>query len=211
MQLSLPPLLYKPRHQRQVEVGESWDRAKLLCLTGCAGSGKTTGPIFHALKDLLAGRIDKILVGRPAVTVGEQHGFLPGTLEEKLGPWLGAFADVIGDKNWAAYRSTLNIEPIAVGMSRGRTVKRSVCIIEECQNLTRSQLRLLATRVGSGGKLVLCGDIDQCDLDYPSPLDSFCDRMYGVTGFKEIRFLPDDVKKCRGTFCYDAGIALDGW
>lgn len=211
-QIKPPPVLvYKARHERQEDVEDAWGKCKLLVLTGPAGSGKTSAPIFLALQMLLSKKIDKIMVGRPAVTVGEEHGFLPGTLEEKLGPWLYAFEDIVGQKNWREYRAVLNIEPVAVGMSRGRTVKKAVMLIDEAQNLTRTQLRLLASRVGSGGKLILCGDPEQSDLRGDVALESFCERMQGVRGFKEIRFLDEDVISCRGQFAADVNGALRGW
>lgn len=207
----LPPLLYKPRHERQEMVAEAWGKTRLLVCSGKAGSGKTHAVVYHALRNLMDRKVEKVLIGRPAVTVDEEHGYLPGDMEAKLGPWLLAMKDVVGDKAWMACRALLNIEAVAVGMSRGRTVKKAVMLIEESQNLTRQQLRMLATRVGSGGKLVLCGDAEQSDLRGEVPLVSFCERMRTVKGFKEIRFLPEDVSSCRGQFCADAGEALSGW
>ena len=183
----------------------------MLTLTGPAGTGKTHAAIAHALEDLLAGRIEKILIGRPAVSLDEDHGFLPGAMDMagKLGPWLAPFGDVVGP-SWPTLLRILGerIEPVAVGMIRGRTVRDAVMLVDEAQNLTLKQLKCLGTRPGPNGKVILSGDESQSDVA-GNRLVEFVGRMAPVRGFRAVAFLPEDQQ--RGEFVRAACEALADW
>jgi len=188
----------------------------MLALVGEAGTGKTTAALGLALEDLRSGRIEKIMLTRPAISLGEEHGFFPGELEDKLGPWLSPFADVIG-KEWKSILAKLGdrIELVALGLSRGRTVKNAVLIADESQNISAAQLKCLATRPGENGKIILSGDEAQSDLRHwdliggECPLIAFAKRMAKVEGFRTIRFLPEDQQ--RKPFVTAAVKALKGF
>ena len=184
----------------------------MLILEGEAGTGKSHAAVFEAVRDLIEGRIEKILIGRPLVSVDEDYGFLPGTLEEKLGPWLGAFEDVLGPLwNELHRRYAGQIQSVAVGMTRGRTIKNAVMLIDEAQNLKASQLKMLATRVGENGKLILSGDGTQSDLGpgRAVPLVEFAGRAERVAGCRVVRFLPCD--QMRSEFVRAMVTALEGF
>jgi phosphate starvation-inducible PhoH-like protein len=207
---------YQPRHERQRELGRAWSGSTFLVCLGLAGTGKTHAALGLALEDLRAGRIEKIMLSRPAVEMGEKLGFLPGNLEEKLGPWLSPFADVIG-KEWKSILHKLgdHIELVPLGYARGRTVKNAVLIADESQNISAAQLKCLATRPGDNGKIILSGDEAQSDLfgrdliRGECPLVPFVKLMSKVEGFTAIRFLPEDQQ--RKPFVTAAVKALKGF
>jgi phosphate starvation-inducible PhoH-like protein len=158
-------IVYTPRNDRQRLIRTIWPQTRLLVVTGPAGTGKTTAALGEALLDVFAGRGERVMLARPVVAVEEELGFLPGGLAEKLGPWLAPFSDVLGDLT----ADTLDKlkgkwEPVPVGMLRGRTISRGTLIIDEAQNCSWNQLVCAGSRVGRGGRVVLCGDPDQSDL-----------------------------------------------
>lgn len=191
-------VLYQPRNASQRALAEKWAAAKLVLLVGPAGTGKSCSALAHALLDCLAGRARRLLLCRPAVACDEDLGFLPGDLDEKLGPWLGAFRDVLGDLSHARWEDVLaadrfEVELLAAGMARGRTVKDGVLICDEAQNLTPAQIKCLATRVGRNGKVVLCGDPTQSDLRLaPNPLAAAAARLALVDGVELVKFAAAD-------------------
>jgi phosphate starvation-inducible protein PhoH and related proteins len=149
---------------------------------GPAGTGKTLLATMYAIKALRAGTIDKIVITRPAVSVDEQHGFLPGTLIEKMAPWVIPIMDVFKEY----YHPTeiikmmedelIEIAPLAY--MRGRTLKNCVIIADELQNATPSQMKMLLTRIGDGGKIIATGDVNQHDRGFEkNGLKDFVERM----------------------------------
>ena len=145
------------------------DPSKLIVFaTGPAGTGKTMLAVLAALKAYRNGTIERIVVTRPAVGVDdEEHGFLPGDLNEKMAPWTRPIFDIVGEY----YRQseiakmlddrTIEISPLAY--MRGRTFKNSWIIADEMQNATPSQMKMLLTRLGEGSKMIVTGDTRQAD------------------------------------------------
>jgi phosphate starvation-inducible PhoH-like protein len=136
---------------------------------GTAGTGKTMLAVLAALKAFRAGECSKIVITRPAVGVDdEQHGFLPGTLNQKMEPWTRPIFDIIEEyyKPQEVLRlleeKYIEIAPLAY--MRGRTFKNSWIIADEMQNATPSQMKMLLTRLGENSKMVVTGDITQVDL-----------------------------------------------
>jgi phosphate starvation-inducible PhoH-like protein len=134
---------------------------------GPAGTGKTMLGVQMAIKQLKEGVISKIIITRPAVSVDEEHGFLPGTLNQKMEPWTRPLLDVLREYYSAVEiarmleEQIIEIAPLA--FMRGRTFKNSWIIADEMQNATPNQLKMLMTRIGIGSKIVITGDIEQTD------------------------------------------------
>lgn len=134
---------------------------------GPAGTGKTMLACQVAVKKFLEGEVDRIIVTRPAVSADEDLGFLPGTLEEKMAPWTRPIFDVFREYFYAneiegmIREGVIEISPLAY--MRGRTFKDAYIIADEMQNATPNQMKMLLTRIGSGSKMVVTGDLAQAD------------------------------------------------
>lgn len=134
---------------------------------GPAGTGKTMLAVQWAVDQLQYGDIDKIIITRPAVSVDEEHGFLPGDLNQKMEPWTKPIFDIFSE-NYSAKEITNMvtegvIETSPLAYMRGRTFKNAVIIADEMQNATPSQMKMLLTRLGQGSKMVVTGDLQQAD------------------------------------------------
>lgn len=166
------------------------DPTKMIVFAiGPAGTGKTMLAVQWAIDQLKNGAIDKIIITRPAVSVDEDHGFLPGTLNEKMEPWTKPIFDVIAEnyssKEIAAMVSEGIIETSPLAYMRGRTFKNAVIIADETQNATPSQMKMLLTRLGQGSKMVVTGDLQQADrptdnglLEFLTLYSNFKDSNY---------------------------------
>ena len=151
---------------------------------GPAGTGKTLLAVQVAVKNFKEGLVDKIVVTRPAVSVDEDLGALPGTLEQKMAPWTRPIFDVLRE-----YFSTYEIESMIqegiieiapLSYMRGRTFKNAYIIADEMQNATPNQMQMLLTRLGPGTKLVITGDLDQSDLGPENGLQEIVYKMQGL-------------------------------
>ena len=173
-----------PRNLRQEDYLAHLEnpRKDMVFALGPAGTGKTLIATLWAVKQLKAGQVDRIVVTRPAVSVDEQHGFLPGTLEQKMAPWTRPIMDVLRDY-WNVKQiegmlieGTIEIAPLAY--MRGRTFKNSIIIGDELQNSTVSQMKMLLTRIGEGSKMVITGDLNQHDRGFEvNGLGDFIKRL----------------------------------
>jgi phosphate starvation-inducible PhoH-like protein len=139
----------------------------IVFATGPAGTGKTMLAVQWAIDQLKYGDATKIIVTRPAVSVDEEHGFLPGDLNEKMAPWTRPIFDVFAENYNAKEIETMVtegvIETSPLAYMRGRTFKNAVVIADEMQNTTPSQMKMLLTRLGQGSKMVVTGDLQQAD------------------------------------------------
>jgi phosphate starvation-inducible protein PhoH len=139
----------------------------ILMATGPAGTGKTYLAVLHAIKLLRAGDIDKISITRPNVGAGDDLGFLPGTLIEKMGPWIQPIMDVfkevyeVHEVEQMLRSETIEIVPLVY--MRGRTLKNTFVIADEMQNATPEQMKMLLTRIGENSMMVITGDLEQHD------------------------------------------------
>lgn len=146
------------------------DKVNIAFAMGPAGTGKTMLGVLSAINALKTGQCDKIIITRPAVSVDEQHGFLPGTLVEKMAPWTRPIFDVM-EEYWSPQQiefmigdNVIEIAPLAY--MRGRTFKHAWIIADEMQNATPSQMKMLLTRIGENSKIVVTGDLAQHDRGY---------------------------------------------
>lgn len=166
---------------------------------GPAGTGKTYLAVAVALHYLLSGSIKKIVLTRPVLEAGENLGFLPGTLEEKINPYIRPLQDAIGDMltpdEIKLYTQTLVIEVAPLAYMRGRTLSNAFVILDEAQNTTPTQMKLFLTRMGEGSKMIITGDVSQTDLPYntESGLRQAADLFNGVEGIAFHYFDKSDV------------------
>jgi len=169
---------------------------------GPAGTGKTMLAVQMAIKLFKEGQISKIIVTRPAVSVDEEHGFLPGTLNQKMEPWTRPIFDVFEEYyhpkeiQEMLEDGVIEISPLAY--MRGRTFKNAFVIADEMQNATPSQMKMLLTRLGDNSRMVVTGDLNQADRPRENGLLEFCE-LYGQGGdYRMIamaRFETKDVER----------------
>ena len=135
---------------------------------GPAGTGKTYLAVAQAVAMLLAGRVERIVLSRPAVEAGERLGFLPGDMKEKVDPYLRPLYDALGDMmpgDQVTRRiATGEIEVAPLAFMRGRTLAHAFVILDEAQNTTPAQMKMFLTRMGEGTRMVVTGDLSQVDL-----------------------------------------------
>ena len=154
-------------HQKQYLEKLQDDNKNIVFAVGPAGTGKTMLAVQVGIKLFQEGKFDKIIVTRPAVSVDEDLGFLPGTMQEKMAPWTRPIFDVLGeyylkkDIENMITEGVIEISPLAY--MRGRTFKNAYIIADEMQNATPNQMKMLLTRLGEGSKMVVTGDLNQAD------------------------------------------------
>lgn len=169
-----------PRNYNQeIYLSKLLDQDKnIIFALGPAGTGKTLIACQVGIKLLKEGVVDKIVVTRPAVSVDEDHGFLPGTLQEKMAPWTRPIFDVLQEYYYSRdienmiKEGVVEISPLAY--MRGRTFKNAYIIADEMQNATPNQMKMLLTRLGEGSKMVVTGDLRQADRLDDNGLIDFC-------------------------------------
>lgn len=188
-----------PKNIRQEEyMALLEDKSKsIVFAVGPAGTGKTLLACMLAIRELKMGRIEKIVITRPAVSVDEQHGFLPGSLIEKMAPWTRPIFDVF-EEYWAPKyienmieEGVIEVAPLAY--MRGRTFKNSIILADEMQNATPSQMKMLLTRIGNGSRIFATGDLAQHDRgfeanglkDFTARLKEARSKMIGVVSFEQ--------------------------
>jgi phosphate starvation-inducible PhoH-like protein len=158
----------KPKSEGQERLMAAMDAKTLVLALGPAGTGKTYLAIAKAVEALEAGRVGRIVLSRPAVEAGESLGYLPGEVEDKLAPYLRPLYDALSDRlSMKRVRSLITegaIEIAPVGFMRGRTLNNAFVVIDEAQNCTYMQLKMLLTRLGWNSTMVVTGDPAQSDL-----------------------------------------------
>ncbi len=188
-----------PKTLNQKIYMEAIDSYDMVFGIGPAGTGKTYLAVGMAVRELLAKRVSRIVLTRPAVEAGERLGFLPGTLEEKVDPYLRPLYDSLYDMldtdrvDRYLERRVIEIAPIA--FMRGRTLNDSFVILDEAQNTTSEQMKMFLTRIGFTSKAVINGDITQIDLPFgkTSGLVEARDVVSGIDGIGFVNFSDRDV------------------
>src|SRR6056300_1817029 len=168
---------------------------------GPAGTGKTLLAVQVAIKQFKEGKVDKIIVTRPAVSADEDLGFLPGTLEQKMAPWTRPIFDVLQeyfsakDIEGMVAEGVVEIAPLAY--MRGRTFKRSYILADEMQNATQNQMKMLLTRLGEGSKMAVTGDLAQADRLKDNGLINFTNLLEsrGSDSLDVVRFEQGDIER----------------
>lgn len=188
----------RPQSENQRLLMEAIDRHSLTLALGPAGTGKTYLAINAAVEALEGGEVAKVVLSRPAVEAGENLGYLPGNLEEKLMPYLrplyDALSDRLGGKRLKSLINDGTIEIAPIAYMRGRTLNNAFVVIDEAQNCTFAQLKMLITRLGWHSSMVLTGDPDQTDLlPEMSGLADIGDKLEKVEGIAVVRLGEVDV------------------
>jgi phosphate starvation-inducible PhoH-like protein len=197
---------------------EELSRHELVFALGPAGTGKTFLAVAHGAGLLLSGEVDRLVVTRPAVEAGERLGFLPGDLLEKVDPYMApifeALTDILGAEQLKRRRDRGEIEVAPIAFMRGRTLAHAFVIVDEAQNASRLQMKMVLTRMGEGARMVVTGDPSQVDLPNPgdSGLAHAVSILDGVKGVGVMRFAPEDVVRHplveRIVKAYDADAAM---
>jgi phosphate starvation-inducible PhoH-like protein len=188
----------KPKSDGQAELLTAIDHASLVMALGPAGTGKTYLAIAKAVEALEAGKVGRIVLSRPAVEAGESIGFLPGDMEDKLAPYLRPLYDALSDrlsmKRVRALMAEGLIEIAPVGYMRGRTLNNAFVVIDEAQNCTYVQLKMLLTRLGWHSTMVVTGDPHQSDL-LPgiSGLADIAEKLEAVGDISVVRLKDADI------------------
>jgi len=166
---------------------------EIIFLLGLAGTGKSFLAMAYAISEVLARKKQKIYLTRPIVEAGESLGFLPGTLDEKIHPYMTPLYDcmskMVGTQGQQFETIGRAIEDAPLAYLRGRTMENAICILDESQNTTKTQLKLFLTRLGKNSKMIITGDPQQSDLkgDQPALMD-VVRRIEGITGIAVIEF-----------------------
>jgi len=194
----------KPKNQSQEEYEYllKTKTKKIIVATGPAGTGKTLFATEQGVRNFMLGNYEKLIFTRPSVSVDEELGYLPGTLEEKMAPWVRPIYDVlynfISPKEVTALMEEKIIEISPLGYMRGRTFKNCWIVADEMQNSTISQMKMLLTRLGENSRLVITGDLEQFDrVDQLNGLEDFLTKFRGKrsTSISSFEFQRSDIQR----------------
>lgn len=182
-----------PLNRQQDAALKSIARSSISFLLGPAGTGKTHLACGYAARCVADGRFERIILTRPIVEAGESLGYLPGTYEEKAAPYLLPIHDALDavagrtGRRREQMRALLQVAPLAY--MRGRTFNKSIIVVDESQNCTLSQLKLVISRLGRDSQMVLTGDLSQSDLrNHEQALGTVVNKLEGLPGVTVFRF-----------------------
>ncbi len=188
-----------PRTPNQGKFIEAMNKYDMVFGLGPAGTGKTFLAVAKAVSAMLEGKVDKIILTRPAVEAGESLGFLPGTLKDKIDPYLrplyDALYDMLPGEIVEKKIETGEIEVAPLAYMRGRTLSHAVVILDEAQNTTPMQMKMFLTRLGEGSRMIINGDLSQTDLPrgVTSGLVDAVHILKNIDGIGFVEFTDKDV------------------
>lgn len=195
----------QPKTNNQIDVIKAINNHKLIIIIGPAGTGKTHLAVGCGIEKIFKKEFDKLVITRSIVEAGENMGALPGTLEDKISPFLLPIFDELGyfiNRNElnqmlangrTNHRGSIEIAPVAY--LRGRTFKNSFIIVDEGQNLTKEQLKMILTRLGTNSKMVITGDLKQSDIGNRSGLEYIIKVLYDIKEIAIIHLKPEDIQR----------------
>ncbi len=194
----------KPKNESQARYISALKKPhnKIIIATGPAGTGKTLIGTEYGIREFLLGNYEKLIFTRPAVSADEEIGFLPGTLEDKMAPWVRPIYDIlykfISPTEVTSMLTEKIIEIAPMAYMRGRTFKNTWIVADECQNTNVNQFKMLLTRLGENSRMVITGDLDQHDRhDEVNGLADFLDKFKGCrsSSISSIEFSKDDIER----------------
>jgi len=190
----------KPLNFIQGEYLEAIKHNEIIFGIGSAGTGKTFVAASYAAGELFHRRIQKIILTRPNVETGRGLGFLPGELDEKYAPYLDPFDQVfkrtLGAGFYEYALKSKTIEPKPLGFMRGASFENAIILVDEVQNMTKTEFKMLLSRIGKSCKVILSGDPDQTDIQ-DSGLEDAVHRLTGIPGIEIVRFLDEDIVRSK--------------
>lgn len=190
----------KPLNYIQGEYLDAIKSNDIIFGIGSAGTGKTFVAASYAAGELFHRRIQKIILTRPNIETGRGLGYLPGELEEKYAPYLDPFDNVFqrtlgkGFYEYALKRE--DIQPKPLGFMRGATFDNCIVLVDEVQNMTKTEFKMLLSRVGKNCKIILSGDPEQTDIKDSGVLDAI-QRLERLDGVAIVRFLDQDIVRSK--------------
>lgn len=196
--------VYYPKNKNQVKYVNylNCDDVQLVIALGAAGTGKTLFACLKSISLLKNNEINKIVITRPAISVEEEHGFLPGNIDKKMEPWMKPIFDIFdefyskSEINDMVKNKIIEISPLAY--MRGRTFKNTFIICDEMQNSSPNQMLMLTTRLGTKSKMVITGDLNQSDKSEHNGLKDLYERVklyHKGNMIKYIEFGVEDVER----------------
>src|ERR1700678_3981347 len=205
----------QPRSINQRKYVEAIEQNDMVFGVGPAGTGKTYLAVAMAVAAINAKKVSRIVLVRPAVEAGEKLGFLPGSLQEKVDPYLRPLYDALYDLldqervDKLLERNVIEVAPLA--FMRGRTLSDAFIIMDEAQNTTMEQMKMFVTRLGNGSKAVITGDLTQIDLPNPKKSGLF-EALHVLEGVEGIRFCHfEDVDVVRHQLVQRIGAAYSSF
>jgi len=199
--LPIPPKKatpFRPKNQSQKDLADKIHNNDVIFITGPAGTGKTYCVGMLASEAFIDKEIDTIVATRPAVeAANEEMGFLPGDIDEKFAPWFEPFQDVfergIGSGALKYAKEHGKIRPTPMAYMRGKSYDNTWILMDEAQNSTVEQMKMFLTRIGSGSKAIIMGDIKQSDIQGTSGLQDAVRRLSGVARIATHEFTKEDI------------------
>lgn len=177
------------------------EKKKIVFAIGPAGTGKTYIAVLKAIKSLKEGLVEKIILTRPAVSVDEKHGFLPGDLNAKMDPWVRPIMDVLEEYySPATIKKMMEeniIEICPLAYMRGRNFKNAIVILDESQNCTDNQMKMALTRIAEGTRMIVTGDVNQTDVQTRNGLRDILSKMKAnpQEGIAHVVFTKEHVER----------------
>lgn len=192
----------EPLNYIQGEYLESIKYNEVTFAIGPAGTGKTWISVGYAANELFHRRVNKIILIRPNIEVGRGLGYLPGSQEEKMAPFYAVFDSIfikfLGKGFYEYAKKNEDIEQVAIAYARGTTFEDCIVILDEAQDCTREEMKMILSRIGKNCKMIVSGDHEQVDIDN-SGLEDAVNRLDGIDGIEVIEFLDSDIVRSKMT------------